>query len=159
MAKEYTYSESSQILDIAKKLKGRYIHVVGYVELDKIFFAFKGGDISEDFTYEMQGLKSDWVKQTQGNASEAKVYCIAMSYDFFTKAEGPLLEWTLLECLYSCHPKMDGKMRRKDVHEFSRIHNTLNDLECSREWRKNTHLPSLLGDETIVFGLSDDEPI
>jgi hypothetical protein len=80
-----------------------------------------------------------------------------MTYDFYQKCEGSLLEWIMLDALYSCHPKMDGKIRRKDVHEFSRILNTLDDLGHAKDWRKNSHLPELLGDETIIFGLEEED--
>jgi len=157
MAKTINYSESKELLEVAKKLKAKYINLVGYIDLDKIFFAYKGGDIRDDFTYEVLGLKNEWVKHAQDSQEDTKLYCIAMSFDFYQKAEGSLLEWIMLDCLYSCHPKMDGKIRRRDVHEFSRILNTLDDLGHTKDWRKNTHLPELLGDETIIFGLEAED--
>lgn len=160
MAKTINYSESKELRLLAEKLKARYINVVGYVDLDKIFFAFKGGDLPDFFTYEMLGLKNEWVKHATNSVKDAKTYCIAMTYDFYQKADGPLLQWTMLECLYSCGPKMDGKMRRKDVHEFSRFLETLEDLGEKTTWRSNLNLPELLGDETIAFALEEvDESI
>ena len=157
MGKSVTYSESKEPLEIAKKLKAKYINLVGYIDLTKIFFAFKGGDLNDNFTYEVLGLKNEWVKHTQDSQEDAKLYCIAMTYDFYQKCEGSLLEWIMLDALYSCHPKMDGKIRRKDVHEFSRILNTLDDLGHAKDWRTNSHLPELLGDETIIFGLEEED--
>ena len=155
MGKKYTYVESKELLDIAGKLKSNYITVVGYIDLDKIFFAFKGGDINESFTYEVLGLKNEWVKHATTSENETKMYCLAMSYDYYQKNLGNNLEWTLMEMLYSVHPNMDGKLRRKDVHEFSRFLNTFEDLEIGHNWRKNGHLPALLGEETILFGLEE----
>jgi len=45
MGKSVTYSESKELLEIAKKLKAKYINLVGYIDLTKIFFAYKGGDL------------------------------------------------------------------------------------------------------------------
>jgi hypothetical protein len=157
MGKTIHYSESKELYEIAKKLKVKYINLVGYIDLDKIFFSYNGGDIRDDFTYEVLGLKNEWVKHTQDPDEDVKVYCIASSFDFYQKADGPLLEWIMLDCLYSIHPKMDGKIRRKDVHEFSRILDTLDELGHAKDWRKNTHLPELLGDETILFGLEAED--
>jgi hypothetical protein len=157
MGKTIHYSESKELYEIAKKLKAKYINLVGYIDLDKIFFAYKGGDIRDDFTYEVLGLKNEWVKHTQDPHEDIKVYCIASSFDFYQKADGSLLEWIMLDCLYSIHPKMDGKIRRKDVHEFSRILDTLDDLGHAKDWRKNVHLPTLLGEETILFGLEAED--
>ena len=153
MGKKVYYTESKEIKAIAEKLRGRYINVVGYVDIEKIFFAFKGGDVSEDFTYEVSGIKDDWIKHSSDALSDLKLYCIAMSYDFYQKSMGALQEWIVLECLYSCAESMDGKLRRKDVHEFSRFLTTLENLNFSSDWRNNFHLPSLLEQETIVFAL------
>lgn len=159
MAKTITYSESKQLRELAEKLKTRYYSVIGYIDIDSIFFAFKGGDIPDEFQHEVLGLKNEWVKHTQNSANDMKLYCIAMSFDFYQKAEGSLLEWTLFECLYSCSPGMNGKMRRKDVHEYSRILNTLEELGQKKDWRGNTHLPDLLGEETVFFGAEEDDTI
>lgn len=155
MGKSVTYSESKELRLLAEKLKARYPNVVGYVDLNKIFFAFKGGDLPDFFTHEMLGLKNEWVKHATNSIQDTKTYCLAVTYDFYQKADGALLEWTVLESLYCCGPKMDGKMRRKDVHEFSRILLTLEDLKQSLDWRKNYSLPELLGDETISFALEE----
>jgi hypothetical protein len=156
MDKSITYTESKELKQIAEQLKARYINVVGYVDLDKIFFAFKGGDLSEFFKYEVVGLQSEWVKYTNPTLEEVKTYCIAMTFDFYQKSSGPLLEWIMLEALYSCIDKMNGKLRKKDIHEYSRLVTTLDDLGCSLNWRENYHLPSLLGEETIIFGVEDE---
>jgi hypothetical protein len=158
MAKTITYSESSQLRDLAEKLKTRYYSVIGFVDIESIFFAFKGGDISEDFRYEVLGLKNDWVRHAHNSEIE-KLYCISFSFEFYQKAEGPLLEWSLFECLYACGIKRDGKLRRKDVHEYSRILNTLEELGQKKDWRNNLHLPELLGEETIFFGVEEDNDV
>lgn len=154
MAKTIYYTESKELKDLATKLRGRYINVVGYIDIDKIFFAFKGGDLPDFFTYEVLGLKNEWVKYTGSQSSQdTKLYCISMSYDFYQKTIGSLQEWIMLECLYSCSESLDGKIRKKDVHEFSRFLKTLENLSLSNDWRNNLHLPSLLDKETIVFSL------
>ena len=155
MAKQYTYSESKELRALAEKLRINYITVVGYIDLEKIFFAFKGGDINENFTHEVLGLKNEWVKHATANSDDTKLYCLAMSYDYYQKNAGNNIEWILMEMLYSIHPSMDGKLRRKDVHEFSRFLNTFADLEIGYNWKKNGHLPALLGDETILFGIEE----
>ena len=157
MPKTIHYTESKELKELAKKLRGAYVNVIGYVDLEKIFFAFKGGDVNDDFQYEVLGLKNEWVKHTSSKGDEPKVYCIAFAFDAYQQALGSQLEWILLEALYSCHPLMDGKLRRKDVHQYSRFLKTLEDLGESFTWRANNHLPSLLGDETIVFALEEDE--
>jgi len=159
MPKEIHYTESKELKKLAEDLKAKYINVVGYVEIDKIFFAFKGGDVDANFSYAIQGLKNDWIKHTKSTTEEPKVYCISMSYDFYQKTLGSQQEWIMIECLYSCHPTMDGKLRRKNVHEFSRFLKTLEDIGETFLWRENGHLPSLLGDETIVFALEEDDSI
>ena len=152
------YTESKELRSIAELLKARYINIVGYIELDKIFFAFKGGDVGDFFDYETLGAQNDWVKHTIGCLEDAKLYCISMTYDYYQKTQGSPLQWIMLECLYSCAAEMDGSLRRKNVHEFSRIINTLEELGISHDWRGNGHLPELLGEETIVFwGTEDDE--
>lgn len=157
MSKTTIYTESKELREVAESLKARYSNVVGYIDINKIFFAFKGGDLPNDF--EVSGIKNDWVKHTINSLEEPKMYCISLSYDFYQKANGPLLEWIMLDLLYCCDPKLDGKLRRRDVHEFSRILNTLDDLGHSTKWRDNFHLPPLLGEETIIFGFEEDEPI
>jgi hypothetical protein len=112
--------------------------------------------LPENFQYEVLGLQNEWVKHTHENQSESKLYCLAMTYDFFQNSQGSLLEWTILDLMYSCHENMNGKMRRKDVHEFSRILKTLDDLGSCIDWRKNTHLPPLLCVETVVFGIENE---
>lgn len=162
MEKNIIYSESKELRDLAGKLKARYPNMIGYVDLDKIFFAFKGGDkMSEFFRYELLGLKSEWVKYTTAeNQEDTKVYCLAFAYSFYNKAEDtPLLEWTLLELLYNCDEKMDGKTRKKNVHEHSRILDTLADLGVNYDWRENAELPELLGDETVSFGLESYDAV
>jgi hypothetical protein len=156
MEKSITFTQSKEIQKIAENLKARYYNIVGHVDLDKIFFAFKGGDISDNFEYEVIGSQNDWIKYAVNTPNSSKNYCIAMSYNFYQFSDGPLLEWTILDLLYACDEKMNGKLRKKDVHEYSRILKTLDDLGHSLEWRKNTHLPSLLGEETIVFEQEDE---
>jgi hypothetical protein len=152
------FTQSPELQKVAENLKARYYNIIGYVDLDKIFFAFKGGDINEHFQYEISGVKNDWVKYAHNNQNSSKTYCLCTSYAFYQMADGPLLEWTILDLLYSCDDKMNGKIRKKDIHEYSRLVKTLDDLEYSIDWRKNIHLPSLLGDETIMF-YSEDESI
>jgi len=156
MERSITYTESKELRLIAEQLKARYITVIGYVDLERIFFAFKGGDLSEFFKYEVLGLQNEWVKHSTSTFADVKTYCIAMTFDFFQKSSGPLLEWIMLEALYSCTEKMNGKLRKKEVHEYSRLITTLDDLGCSINWRENFHLPSLLGEETIIFGIEDE---
>lgn len=153
------YTESLELKSLAESLKTKYPNVLDYIELDKIFFAFKGGDLPDWFEYEISGLQNDWVKHLNDSFNETKMYCISFKYDVYQKCEGPLLEWTLLDLLYCCNEKMNGKLRRRDVHEFSRILNTLDDLGQSNQWRKNSHLPSLLGEETIVFCAEENESL
>jgi hypothetical protein len=148
------YTESEEIQKIAENLKARYYNIIGYIDLEKIFFAFKGGD--ENFKYEIVGTQNDWLKFAIGNPNQTKLYCISLSYDFYQFAEGALLEWTILELLYSCAEQMNGKLRKKNVHEYSRFLKTLQELDISIDWRKNVHLPKLLGDETIMFELEDE---
>ena len=155
--KSIQYSESDELRILAEKLRARYINLIGYINLDSIFFAFKSGDVKENFRYECLGVQSDWVAASNKAINNTKLYCIAMSFDFYQRSLGSLIEWIMIECLYSCHPNMNGKMRAKDIHEFSRILLTLEDLNISHEWRENTHLPELLGDETVVFALGDPE--
>lgn len=158
MAKNIFYTESTELLALAQKLRSRYYTVIGHVDLDKIFFAFKGGDaLPEWFNCEVLGLKNEWVKHANSNSEETRTYCVAMTFDFYQKSDGPLLEWTLLDLLYNCDPKMNGKIRRRDMHEYKRIVSTLEDLGQSVDWRTNAHLPSLLGDETINFGIEEEE--
>jgi hypothetical protein len=157
--KSIHYTPSDELKKLAEELKVKYLDVIGYVEIDKIFFAFKGGDVSEWFTCEILGLQNEWIKHSNSSSEEVKVYCIAFSYDFYKRIDGALLQWTLLDLLYSCSPKMNGKMRRKNIIEHSRILKTIEDLGHSFEWRDNMHLPELMGDETIIFGLEEDELI
>jgi hypothetical protein len=157
MAKEITYSESKELRLVAEKLKSRYPDLIGYVDLDKIFFAFKGGDVNEFFCYETQGMKSEWIRYSMGNLTDPKIYCVCMTFDYYQKILGSQLEWVILESLYACHPNLDGKLRRKDIHEFSRILKTLEDLGMPLEWRDHGHLPSLLSEETIIFALEQEE--
>ncbi len=144
---KFHYTESQELKEIAGQLKARYYSLIGHVQLDKIFFAFKGGELPEDFLYEIQGLKSDWVKHT----NETPMYCIAYSYDYYSKITPALLQWTLLECLYSCSGDMDGKLKRKEINEFAAFAKTLEDLGQSIDWRANMHVPALLEEETIFF--------
>lgn len=156
MEKSIHYTESKELRDVAEKLKARYINIVGYIDLEKIYFAFKGGDLPEFFTYEVLGLQNEWVKHANQSMQDVKTYCISMTFDFYQKSSGSLLEWILLDALYSCSEKMNGKLRRRDVHEFSRIIASLDDLGYSLNWRQNYHLPPLLGEETIIFGIEDE---
>jgi hypothetical protein len=154
MAKSIFYTESKELLSIAEKLRIKYLNILGYIDLDKIFFSFKGGDgVPEWFKYEMMGIQNDWLKFTHHDLEDSKLYCLAMTYDFFEKSQGGLLEWTLLDLLYNCANTMNGQLRKKDVHEYSRILSTLEDIDCSYDWRENAHLPSLLESETIAFGV------
>lgn len=145
------YVESLEIKELSGNLKARYPNLLYYVDLEKIFFAFKTGDNIDYFKYEILGLKNDWVNFAQSSISP-KYYCIAFSYDYFYKNKGGHIQWILLDLLYSCEESMDGKLRKRDVHEFSRILNTLDDLKISSDWRNNFYLPELLGEETIAFG-------
>jgi hypothetical protein len=49
MAKSIFYTESKELLSIAEKLRIKYLNILGYIDLDKIFFSFKGGDGEEYF--------------------------------------------------------------------------------------------------------------
>lgn len=158
MAKSINYTESKELREMAEKIKARYVHIVDYVDLDRIFFAFKGGDVPEHFTYEILGLKNDWVKHASSESlAEIKHYCIATTYDYYQNMTDTQLQWFMLDALYSCAPDMSGKLRRKNVHEFSRIISTLEDLDQSFNWRANPNLPDLLGDEIIAFGADEEE--
>jgi len=150
------YTESEEIKSIATKLRGEYIEVVGHVDLSKIFFAFKAADDTL-FQYEILGLKNPWVKYSLGSSGELKVYCLAMSYDFYQNSQPALLEWIIWECLYSCDEEMNGKIRRKDVSEFSRFMSTLEDLGYSYSWREHKELPPLLGPEKIMFAAEESD--
>lgn len=152
------YTDAEVLKELAQKLKARYPNVIGYIDTSKIFFAFKGGDDLPDwFEYEVLGNQNQWTKFTDVSFFEAKEYCIAITYDFYKKADGPLLEWTLLDLLYSCSEKMDGKLRRKDLHEHSRILLTLNDLDIPILWRNYTNIPPLLDNETVSFQLEEND--
>ena len=151
------YTEAKELRLIAEQLKVKYYTVVGYIDLEKIYFAFKGGDLPEWFECEVLGLQDTWIQHSVVSMEETKLYCVAMTYDFYTKISGPLLEWTMLDLLYSCAPKMNGKKRGKDVHEHSRILSTIEDLGEPLGWRGNIHLPALLGEETILFGMEEEE--
>lgn len=153
--KEFIYTESPEIKKIAEQLKSRYINLIGYVDLNKIFFTFKSGN-NTLFKYEILGTQSEWVKFTSSNIEDAKTYCIALDYDFYQSAQGPLLQWILLDLLYSCLPSMNGKLRKKDVREFSRILNTIEDLGLSINWRTNNQMPDLLNVETIIFNPEEE---
>lgn len=158
MAKSVSYTESKELREMAEKIKARYIHIVGYVDLERVFFAFKSGDIPENFTYEILGLKNDWVKHANSDSlTDIKYYCVATTYDYYQTMSEQQLQWFILEAMYSFAPDMSGKLRRKDVHEYSRIIATLEDLDQSFRWRENPNLPDLLGDETVVFGIESDE--
>jgi hypothetical protein len=157
MGKSVHYTKSDELQKIAEELKIKYLNVIGYVEIDKIFFAYKGGDLPEWFTCEILGLQSEWVNHIKQSEEDAKMYCLALSYDYYTKIEGSLLQWTMLDLLYTCSPKMNGKMRRRNVVEHSRLLKTIEDLGHSFEWRDNIHLPELLGEETILFGLEEED--
>lgn len=149
------YTEAQELKDIAQKLKARYFNVIGHVEIDKIFFAFKGGDnVSEYFKYELLGSKNEWTKYVN-EIREHKSYCLAMSYDFFQNSGPALLEWTILDLLYGCHEYMNGDIKKKEIHEYSRIISTLEDLGFSCDWRTLQNLPPLLDHETISFQLED----
>ncbi len=141
------YTESEELKEIAAQLRTRYYSLIGHVQLDKIFFAFKGGETNEDFMYEVQGLKSDWIKYTSDNP----MYCIAYSYDYFAKISPALQQWTMLECLFACDSEMNGKIKRKEISEYATFVKTLEDLGQSIDWRANMHLPALLEDEIIFF--------
>jgi hypothetical protein len=153
--KSVNYSEAQELKKLADELVIKYNSVLGYLDTSVIFFAFKGGDLPQWFNYEVLGLKNDWVKYSTNSINEPRLYCIAMTYDFYQKAQGALLEWTMLDLLYCVHPKQNGKLRTRDIHEHSRIISTLEDIGESVEWRENIHLPQLLGDEVIVFGVED----
>lgn len=152
------YTDAEALKELAQRLKARYPNVIGYVDTSKIFFAFKGGDDLPDwFEYEVLGNQNQWTKFTDVSFFESKEYCIAITYDFYKKADGPLLEWTLLDLLYSCSEKMDGKLRRKDLHEHSRVLLTLNDLDIPILWRNYTNIPPLLDNETVSFQLEEND--
>ena len=150
MAKEIHYTESKELFEIANELKKRYYSIIGHVNVGSIFFAFVGGDYPPYFKYEIQGLKNEWVRFV--SKDNTKTYCVGITYDFYQQTLGPQLQWILLDLLYSCSESMDGKLRPKDVHEYSAILNTLDDLSINFKWRDNYHLPELLGEETIMFG-------
>jgi hypothetical protein len=157
MSKEIIYTESKELYDLASELKKRYYSLIDYVQLDCIFFAFVGGDYRPFFKYEIQGLKNEWVKFTNKSSLDVvKTYSIGMTYDFYEKSKGPHLQWILLDLLYSCDFTMNGKLKSKDVHEFSLFLNTLEDLGVNHNWRDNYYLPDLLGEETIIFGVQNE---
>jgi len=158
MTKSIYYTRSEELEKLAEDLRIKYLNVIGYLELDKIFFAFKSGDdLSEYFTCEILGLQSEWVRYAADSADEVKLYCLSISYDYYKQTEGALLQWIMLDLLYTCSPKMNGKMRRKNVIEHSRILRTIEDLGHSSDWRANAHLPELLGEETVVFGVEEED--
>ena len=152
-----TYVESNELKELAKQLKLKYHNIIDYVDLEKIFFAFKG-DAPDFFEYGISGASDDWYKYSSSLKEEVKTYCISVTYDFYTKAEGPLMEWVLLDMLYTCGYEMDGKLRGRKIKEHSTIATALEDLgETIVGWRENHHLPSLLGEETIFFNQSNGE--
>lgn len=149
------YTESNELLDLASKLKGSYPNLIGYVDLDKIFFAFKSTDSQKKlFKYEISGMPSEWAASIKDNS---KLYCISFSYDYFTIISEGLLHWIMIDLLYSCDTKMKGGLRRKDVVEHWSILSTLEDLGCSVDWREDNDLPILLGDEFVNFRGERDE--
>lgn len=154
--KTIIFTHAIELQKIAEDLKARYYNILGYIEIDKIFFAFKGGNIPDFFQYEIIGNPNDWMKYAVNAPNAEKNYCIAMAYNFYQFSDGPLLQWTMLDLLYSCDEKMNGRIRRKDIHEHSRIAKAIEEMGHSIEWRENTHLPDLLGAETIVFGLENE---
>ena len=158
MAKSINYVESRELKEIATELKKRCCEIIGYIDLGKIFFAFVGGEYPDWFECEIQGLKNEWVKYTmQSPMEDAKVYCIALTYDYYEKIQGTQLQWIVLDLLYSCSPAMNGKLRSRDVREFKMILNTLSEFDVNYDWRKTQHLPDLLGEEQIIFAPEEEE--
>lgn len=150
------YTHAVEIEEIAKKLKGRYSSVLDYVDLEKIYFAWIQTGIKRP--YEVTGITNKWLQSAIAVNQTPKLYCIAFTYDYYRTNidQGHVLEWQILEMLYSISPEMDGTLRKKDVFEYSRILSTLSNLGFSYNWRAE-NLPPLLGEEYISFTPEEEE--
>lgn len=152
-AKNKDYKECLELQELATVLKTRYYEHLGYVDLDRIFFAEIHGEMSRNAVpVEVTGVSAAWLKQRLADDFDNKVYCIAVWAQEWPELDENLKEWLLFDGLNKIHSENNGKVEPYDcggwsfMLEFLGVH-----------WRSRTDLPSLTKGATQPIPLPMDE--
>lgn len=134
-----TYSQSSELLIMAKQIIDRYHLYLGHIDLDNIYFAEIDGDKPKKSTVmQIGGITSEWVKQLVQKTNGA-LYCISVWRDEWDEIFPPMQKWMVFDALMRIDPHNDGKLMKPDVNEFGIIVEYIGPY-----WRNRTDLPDLL---------------
>ena len=143
-----TYSQSSELRNMASKIIDNYHLYLGHIDLDNIYFADIDGEKPKRAgIMQIGGITSEWVRQLLQKTNGA-LYCISVWRDEWETIFSPMQEWMMFDALMRINPNNDGKLVKPDVNEFGIIVEFIGPY-----WRSRTDLPSLLDGDPLAIPL------
>jgi len=144
---EPTFTESYELLGLAKKLQERYHFFLGQVDLEAIWFTEALGEKPKTAKVaSISGITKPWLKQLLAKMDKNnKLYCLSVWSQEWENLSPAQREWAVFHCLYAVAPEAEGKMRKPDVQGYGPIIDFLGPY-----WERRQDLPSMLdGDEPL----------
>jgi len=144
--KNVVFLESSELKNLAEKLKERYYVYVGYVDLEQIYFAEMVGEKPKKGpVIVLSGLSQKWVRDLLlGDVQDKKIYCLGAYDEAWSALSKAHKEWTMFKALFSIAPSMDGTLRQIDVQDHSFILEYMIKNNYGANYMNQSILPSLL---------------
>ena len=144
------YTESLEILNLAKQLQEKYSAFIGYVDLDLVAFALVDGYKPKNAKVsQMSGITQAWVRDILFNKfnTKGKLYCLSVWSELWDELEQSKKEWVVFKSLYSISPDLDGKIRATDVQDYGFIIEYFIRSGFGPYWESKDSLPSLLSQD------------
>jgi hypothetical protein len=144
--KNVVYLESTELKNLAEKLKERYYVYIGYVDLEQIYFVEMVGEKPKKGpVIVLNGLSQKWVRDLLlGEVQDKKIYCLGVYDEAWAELSKAHKEWTLFRGLFSLSPSMDGTLRQIDVQDHSFILEYMIKNNYGANYMSQSILPSLL---------------
>jgi len=151
MAKDVTYIESHELLELATKLKDRYYLFLGHIDLELIYFAEMIGDKPKKAkVISLSGISNPWVKAILAkDGKNHKLYCLSAWGNEWSQLGPSSKQWAVFKLLCNVEPAMDGKLKKYDIQDHGFIQEYMSLAHIGPYWEKSDTLPDMLADDPL----------